>query len=163
MSRLAKRKGDIVAEVESEKATFEVEAFEEGTVTDVCFGEGEMAIVLEPLIVLDGADSGGAAAKPAPTATTDDTANAEGTSQAATKSASVLAPPSGKPRSTPLARRMMKQHGIDIALLTGSGPSGAIVQRDVEAAIRRVADAAPAAASAPAAPRQTHPSVNSGA
>jgi len=155
------KKGDIVAEVESEKATFEVEAFEEGTVTDVCFGEGEMAIVLEPLIVLDGADSGGAAAKPAPTATTDDTANAEGTSQAATKSASVLAPPSGKPRSTPLARRMMKQHGIDIASLTGSGPGGAIVQRDVEAAIAaRVADAAPAAASAPAAaPRQTHPSV----
>ena len=155
------KKGDIVAEVESEKATFEVEAFEEGTVTDVCFGEGEMAIVLEPLIVLDGADSGGAAAKPAPTATTDDTANAEGTSQAATKSASVLTPPSGKPRSTPLARRMMKQHGIDIASLTGSGPGGAIVQRDVEAAIAaRVADAAPAAASAPAAaPRQTHPSV----
>ena len=53
------KKGDIVAEVESEKATFEVEAFEEGTVTDVCFGEGEMAIVLEPLIVLDGADSVG--------------------------------------------------------------------------------------------------------
>ena len=155
------KKGDIVAEVESEKATFEVEAFEEGTVTDVCFGEGEMAIVLEPLIVLDGAHSGGAAAKPAPTATTDDMANAEGTSQAATKSASVLAPPSGKPRSTPLARRMMKQHGIDIASLTGSGPGGAIVQRDVEAAIAaRVADAAPAAASAPAAaPRQTHPSV----
>ena len=151
------KKGDIVAEVESEKATFEVEAFEEGTVTEVCFGEGEMAIVLEPLIVLDGADSGGAAAKPAPTATTDDTANAEGTSQAATKSASVLAPPSGKPRSTPLARRMMKQHGIDIGSLTGSGPGGAIVQRDVEAAIAaRTADAAPAST----APRQTQPSVS---
>ena len=65
------KKGDIVAEVESEKATFEVEAFEEGTVTEVCFGEGEMAIVLEPLIVLDGAGSDGAAAKPTPTATTD--------------------------------------------------------------------------------------------
>ncbi len=156
------KKGDIVAEVESEKATFEVEAFEEGTVTEVCFGEGEMAIVLEPLIVLDGAGSDGAAAKPTPTATTDNTAKAEGTSEAATKSASVLAPPSGKPRSTPLARRMMKQHGIDIALLTGSGPSGAIVQRDVEAAIAAgAADAAPAAAPTPAAaPRQTQPSVN---
>ena len=155
------KKGDIVAEVESEKATFEVEAFEEGTVTDVCFGEGEMAIVLEPLIVLDGAESDGAAAKPTPTATTDITANAEGTSQAVTKSASALAPPSGKPRSTPLARRIMKQHGIDIASLTGSGPSGAIVQRDVEAAIAAgAADAAPAAApTLAAAPRQTQPSV----
>ena len=155
------KKGDIVAEVESEKATFEVEAFEEGTVTDVCFGEGEMAIVLEPLIVLDGADSGGAAAKPAPTATTDDTANAEGTSQAATKSASVLAPPSGKPRSTPLARRMMKQHGIDIASLTGSGPGGAIVQRDVEAAIAtKTANATPIAAPASAVPLQKQPPVS---
>ena len=151
------KKGDIVAEVESEKATFEVEAFEEGTVTEVCFGEGEMAIVLEPLIVLDGAASNGAAAKPTPTATTDDTANAEGTSQATTKSASVLAPPSGKPRSTPLARRMMKQHDIDIGSLTGSGPGGAIVQRDVEAAIAaRTANAAPASAT----PRQTQPSVS---
>ena len=68
-----------------------------------------MAIVLEPLIVLDGADSGGAAAKPTPTAAaTDDTANAEGKSQAASESASALVPPSGKPRSTPLARRMMR-------------------------------------------------------
>ena len=151
------KKGDIVAEVESEKATFEVEAFEEGTVTEVCFGEGEMAIVLEPLIVLDGAASNGAAAKPTATATTDDTANAEGTSQATTKSASVLAPPSGKPRSTPLARRMMKQHDIDIGSLTGSGPGGAIVQRDVEAAIAaRTANAAPASAT----PRQTKPSVS---
>ena len=151
------KKGDIVAEVESEKATFEVEAFEEGTVTEVCFGEGEMAIVLEPLIVLDGAASNGAAAKPTPTATTDDTANAEGTSQATTKSASVLAPPSGKPRSTPLARRMMKQHDIDIGSLTGTGPGGAIVQRDVEAAIAaRTANAAPASAT----PRQTKPSVS---
>ena len=62
------KKGDMVAEVESEKATFEVEAFEEGTVTEVCFGEGEMAIVLEPLIILDGVASSGAAAKPNPTA-----------------------------------------------------------------------------------------------
>ena len=156
------KKGDIVAEVESEKATFEVEAFEEGTVTEVCFGEGEMAIVLEPLIVLDGAASNGAAAKPTPTATTDDTANAEGTSQATTKSASVLAPPSGKPRSTPLARRMMKQHDIDIGSLTGSGPGGAIVQRDVEAAIAaRTANAAStSAAPASATPRQTQPSVS---
>ena len=55
----------------------------------------------------------------------------------------------------------MQQHGIDIASLTGSGPSGAIVQRDVEAAIAAgAADAAPAAAPTPAAaPRQTQPSV----
>ena len=151
------KKGDIVAEVESEKATFEVEAFEEGTVTEVCFGEGDMAIVLEPLIILDGGVSNRAAAKSTPTAKTDETANAEGKSEAATKSVSVLAPPPGKPRSTPLARRMMKQHGIDIASLTGSGPGGAIVQRDVEAAIAaRAADAAPAPA---AVPVQEQPSV----
>ena len=153
------KKGDIVAEVESEKATFEVEAFEEGTVTEVCFGEGEMAIVLEPLIILDGVASSGAAAKPNPTAaaTAEDTANAEGKSQAASEYTSALVPPSGKPRSTPLARRMMKQHGIDIGSLTGSGPGGAIVQRDVEAAITtKTAAAAPVSA----APLQKQPDVS---
>ena len=153
------KKGDMVAEVESEKATFEVEAFEEGTVTEVCFGEGEMAIVLEPLIILDGVASSGAAAKPNPTAaaTADDTANAEGKSQAASEYTSALVPPSGKPRSTPLARRMMKQHGIDIGSLTGSGPGGAIVKRDVEAAITtKTADAAPVYA----APLQKQPDVS---
>ena len=91
------KKGDMVAEVESEKATFEVEAFEEGTVTEVCFGEGEMAIVLEPLIILDGVASSGAAAKPNPpaAATADETANAEGKSQAASEYTSALVPTSG--------------------------------------------------------------------
>ena len=157
------KKGDMVAEVESEKATFEVEAFEEGTVTEVCFGEGEMAIVLEPLIILDGVASSGAAAKPNPTAaaTADDIVNAEGKPQAASEYTSALVPPSGKPRSTPLARRMMKQHGIDIGSLTGSGPGGAIVQRDVEAAITaKKADAAPAAAPLSAAPLQKQPDVS---
>lgn len=157
------KKGDMVAEVESEKATFEVEAFEEGTVTEVCFGEGEMAIVLEPLIILDGVASSGAAAKPNSTAaaTADDIVNAEGKPQAASEYTSALVPPSGKPRSTPLARRMMKQHGIEIGSLTGSGPGGAIVQRDVEAAITaKKADAAPAAAPVSAAPLQKQPDVS---
>lgn len=127
------KKGDIVAEVESEKATFEVEAFEEGAVTEVCFGEGEMAIVLEPLIVLDGAASNGVVSKTA--SSTDDKANAEGKTPATSQSDLSLVPSSTKPRSTPLARRIMKQHGIDVGTLTGSGPGGAIVQRDVEAAI----------------------------
>ena len=127
------KKGDIVAEVESEKATFEVEAFEEGAVTEVCVGEGEMAIVLEPLIVLDGAASNGVVSKTA--SSTDDKANAEGKTPATSQSDLSLVPSSTKPRSTPLARRIMKQHGIDVGTLTGSGPGGAIVQRDVEAAI----------------------------
>lgn len=139
-------KGDIVAEVESEKATFEVEAFEEGTVTEVCFGEGEMAVVLEPLLVLDGAESKTALSR-------DASAPVPVSVEQPKTTAPRIAP--GKVRSTPLARRMMKQHGIDIGSLTGTGPGGAIVQRDVAAAITSAA-ASPVATAAPeAAPPQT--------
>ena len=150
------KKGDIVAEVESEKATFEVEAFEEGTVTEVCFGEDEMAIVLEPLIILDGADSNGVALKVA--LSTDKKAIAEGEAPAASQLGSPLVPPSKKLRSTPLARRMIKQHGIDIGTLTGSGPGGAIVQRDVEAAI--AANGVGSASAPNAAPSQAQETIS---
>ena len=145
------KKGEIVAEVESEKATFEVEAFEEGTVTEVCFGEGEMALVLKPLITLDGAAQ--AAKEPVADAAISDTpetvvAAAQAVGQDA-MSQSAMAH-GGKSRSTPLARRVMKQHDIEIGSLSGTGPGGAIVLRDVEAAI--AAGAQSAKTVAPAAP-----------
>lgn len=142
------KKGDIVAEVESEKATFEVESFEAGTVTEICFGEGDMAIVLEPLIVLDG-DASAASAAPEPSAAVAEVAvPSTNTTPTAANDAAKAA--GGKKRSTPLARRLMKQHGIDIAGVTGTGPGGAVVQRDVEAVVANGAVGAPATPSAPA-------------
>ena len=127
------KKGDIVAEVESEKATFEVEAFEEGTVTEVCFGEMRWQSFLSLLSFWTVLPTMRLPLRKA--SSTDNKASAEGKAPATNQSDSPRVSLSTKPRSTPLARRIMKQHGIDIGTLTGSGPGGAIVQRDVEAAI----------------------------
>lgn len=126
------KKGDIVAVVESEKASFDVEAFSEGVVTALPFNVGENATVLEPLIVLG--KEGEAAAAPVASA-------------AAAKPASVVNLPKpthapvydadGGVRSSPLARRMAESNGLDIAKIAGTGPHGAVVMRDVETQLSR--------------------------
>jgi len=125
-------KGDIVAEVESEKATFEVEAFCAGIVISLPFAVGDVAPVLEPLMHLGAAGEtvGGTlapvaldpVAAPAPVA--------------ATPQPPAPDLPAGRQRSSPLARRIAAQGGLDIVRLTGSGPRGAVVLRDVTAALQ---------------------------
>lgn len=126
-------KGDVVALVESEKASFEVEAYEEGTVLSLLYAAGDLATVLEPIMFLgeagETAPQGGAEpipeAAPAPVA-------AEQVKQDAQTGQS----------SSPLARRIAAQNGLDIAAITGSGPNGSVVKRDVENAIKTNASAA---------------------
>ncbi len=128
------KKGDIVAVVESEKASFEVEAFEEGIVLELLYAEGDDATVLEPILLV-GAPGETAGAKPA-------SANGAAAGQA-TASAAASAPierdtpVNGRPgrlRASPLARRLAGQLKVDLAAIAGSGPRGIIVKRDVEAA-----------------------------
>lgn len=126
-------KGDIVATVESEKAAFEVEAFEAGTVLKICYDVGDWGTVLEPLIYvgeegesIDDANgkSDGADAVAAPEAKVETTVPHAGENAVS----------GGKLRSSPLARRLALQKGLDLASITGTGPRGAIVRRDVDAA-----------------------------
>lgn len=132
-------KGDIVAEVESEKAAFEVEAFAEGVVIALPWKVGEMAKVLEPLLILGGAG---------------ERADALASPVSAPPSAPVaeIVPPSvgverpaeaGPLRSSPLARRMAAAKGLDLSKIKGTGPRGARVLRDVEAASAIAAAALP--------------------
>ena len=122
-------KGDIVAVVESEKASFDVEAFESGVVIELLFKEGDTTKVLAPLLYL-GAEGETAAAQPPRVAA------------AAPVSAATAAPvvakaaPARPGRSSPLARRLARSSGLDIAALAGSGPGGAVVKRDVESALK---------------------------
>lgn len=131
--------GDIVAEVESEKATFEVEAFSSGVVIDLPYKAGDIATVLEPLMVLG--EAGQAVAQPQ-----------RGEEQAATQvqkpglakrdaeailSFGTSAGPSGNLRSSPLARRVAQSNGIALNAVAGSGPHGAVVLRDVEAHLKQ--------------------------
>ncbi len=139
-------KGDIVAEVESEKATFEVEAFVAGIVISLPYGVGDLAPVLEPLMHLGqaGETVGAAAAAPAPAPAPVETP------QAVNSQPSVApAEADGTKRSSPLARRVAAQNGLQLERIAGTGPRGAVVMRDVTAALQ----AQPAATNAPFALR----------
>jgi len=143
-------KGDVVAVVESEKASFEVEAFEAGTVIGLPYSVGDTATVLEPLVWLGDpgesppAGNGAAAPEsgPGPSASVPvaDTPRAETVAAApapafapAPAPASAPAPNGG--RASPLARRLARRHGLDLASLSGTGPGGSVVKRDIEAAL----------------------------
>lgn len=124
------KKGDIVAAVESEKAAFEVEAFEEGTVLKICYDVGDWGTVLEPLMFVGAkGESVDEQTDTATTAAPGPDAKAAEVSVEATAS-----PGNGKQRSSPLARRLAQMSGIDLSALKGTGPRGAIVKRDVVAA-----------------------------
>ncbi|MGQ3214422.1 MAG: acetoin dehydrogenase dihydrolipoyllysine-residue acetyltransferase subunit [Shinella sp.] len=136
------KKGDIVAEVESEKAVFEVEAFETGTILDVRYQVGEMAIVLEPLMMV-GEEGETLEQKAAPAAGFSGE-DAQSIVETATETIALFPKEparqeetaflqTGTGSSSPLARRLAVSAGIDIARITGSGPRGAVVKRDVEA------------------------------
>ena len=160
--------GDILAEIETDKATMEFEAVDEGTVARILVAAGTEGVkVNTPIAVLveegEDADAVPEAAKPADAAAK--AAPAGGPAKAAPAAEAPAAPPAprdadgGRIFATPLARRLAAERGIDLAGLTGSGPHGRIVKADVEGAAAAPAaktaapaPAAAAAASKPAAP-----------
>lgn len=138
------KKGDLVAVVESEKASFEVEAFSEGVVISLPWKVGDVATVLEPLmhVGVEGETVGAAAEKAVPE-TVPQTVYTNGhTAVPATPSPapmSVTAPavpvaPGGN-RASPVARRVAADHRLSIGRIAGTGPRGAVVLRDVEAVV----------------------------
>lgn len=118
------KKGDLVAEVESEKASFEVEAFAEGTVIHLPYKLGDVATVLAPLLLLGEPGETVADAR--------DAAPVAAAPTAAMPAAPQSAPGNGILRSSPLARRLAARNGLDLRRIAGSGPKGAIIRRDVE-------------------------------
>ncbi|WP_127562172.1 pyruvate dehydrogenase complex dihydrolipoamide acetyltransferase [Nioella ostreopsis] len=156
--------GDLLAEIETDKATMEFEAVDEGVIGKILVAEGSEGVkVNTPIAMLlaegESADDIGAA--PAP-ATAPEAAEAPAEASEAAAPAAAPAPAPAAPVSgdgtrifaSPLARRIAAQKGLDLKQITGSGPHGRIVKADVEAAEAKpaAAAAAPAAAVAPAAP-----------
>ncbi|WP_405559468.1 dihydrolipoamide acetyltransferase family protein [Streptomyces sp. NBC_01180] len=175
--------GTALAEIETDKAVVEYASEVEGTVLHLFADEGATVTVGDPIVAVgapgeavegvegvEGA-TGGATPASSPAATAPaPAASSAGASSAVPQSCSVTrgpAEPSGRRFTSPLVRRLAKEHGIDLATITGTGPSGRVVRRDIEGAVREgrdvpmspaasgaepAATASPAAASAPAAP-----------
>jgi pyruvate dehydrogenase E2 component (dihydrolipoamide acetyltransferase) len=153
--------GDIMAEIETDKATMEFEAVDEGTIADIAVAEGTEGVKVGTVIATlaeEGEDAaeakkaGGGQSAPAPAPASAPAAKAEAPAPAPSPAPAVAksAPePSGnRVIASPLAKRIAADKGIDLASVKGSGPNGRIVKADVEGA---QPGAAPAKAAAPAA------------
>ena len=147
--------GQVIAEIETDKATMEVEAVDEGVIEELLVPEGAQGVkVNTPIARLKGDGD----AKPAPKAKLDATPSvakqqppAPSSERKPTPAApqTVSATPSERILASPLARRLAEQGGIDLSGLKGSGPNGRIVKADVEAAAK-----SPRAAQAPQQSRE---------
>ena len=126
------KSGDVLAEIETDKATMEVEAIDEGTLGKILVAEGtDDVLVNAPIaIILGEGEKLGDLPKAAP-------APKPATAPAAAPTASTTSAPQSKPDgsrvfASPLARRVAKQKGLDLSALKGSGPHGRVVLKDVE-------------------------------
>ncbi|MDX8539433.1 2-oxo acid dehydrogenase subunit E2, partial [Mesorhizobium abyssinicae] len=165
--------GDVIAEIETDKATMEVEAVDEGTVAKLVVPAGTEGVKVNALIAIlagEGEDAGAAAKGGGDAAPKAEAPKAEAPKAEAPKPAAAAAPAPAKAEpapaanghaggdrtfASPLARRIAKDAGVDVANVTGTGPHGRVVKADVEAAIAgggaKAAPAAKAPAGAPAA------------
>lgn len=124
--------GDVLAEVETDKATMEMEAFDEGTLTEILVQEGEKAVIGSVLAVLNGdGDEAPAAASVAPAAAITPSAPPAANSQPSAVAAASCCD-GERIKASPLARKVARELGIDLANISGTGPGGRIVREDVE-------------------------------
>jgi pyruvate dehydrogenase E2 component (dihydrolipoamide acetyltransferase) len=169
------KSGDVIAEIETDKATMEVEAVDEGTIAKIVVPEGTQDVAVNDVIAVlagDGEDvkaagagaasappkaaaapAAPAAAKPAPAPAAAPAPKAATPPPAAAPTPQAAAPAAqtngqGRIFSSPLARRLAKEAGIDVARINGSGPHGRVIARDVEGAKSGKGLKAPAAAPA---------------
>ncbi|MFN4097934.1 MAG: pyruvate dehydrogenase complex dihydrolipoamide acetyltransferase, partial [Sphingomonas sp.] len=151
------KSGDLLAEIETDKATMEFEAIDEGVVSQILVAEGTDGVKVGTVIAViagEGEDAGAKAAlAPAPAAA-EPKAEASAPAPAPAAAAAPNPAPAAAPaasgdriKASPLAKRLAAERGIDLATITGTGPGGRIVKDDL--------DGAPAGAAAPAAAAST--------
>ena len=162
------KSGDVIAEIETDKATMEVEAVDEGVVAKIVVPAGTEGVKVNSLIAILAAEGedvaaaaagGGSAPKAEAKAEAPKEAEKPAAAAAAAAPAVAAAPATASAGlrvgnglfSSPLARRIAKEAGIDISAVAGSGPHGRVVKSDVEKAVASGGAKPAAAAAAPAA------------
>jgi pyruvate dehydrogenase E2 component (dihydrolipoamide acetyltransferase) len=173
--------GDVIAEIETDKATMEVEAVDEGTIAKILVPEGTADVPVNDVIAIlagEGEDVKAAAASsgakaeaqsapsPQPSPQREEGVGGAAASASVVKTETPNAAPSpaqsdGHTRifSSPLARRLARDAGIELSRVNGTGPHGRIIARDIEAAKSGQGLEAPAAAAAPAGAPPAAPSI----
>jgi pyruvate dehydrogenase E2 component (dihydrolipoamide acetyltransferase) len=139
------QRGDTLVEIETDKATMELEAYDSGVLTRIIAPAGSTVPIGQPIAVIDD-QTAGAITEPVgeqavSTAVTDSAPAAVETPASLAASAEVgpaQAPSAAAPvRATPLVRSLAREHGFDLAAVTGTGPGGRIVRADIEAVINQ--------------------------
>ncbi|WP_447953092.1 pyruvate dehydrogenase complex dihydrolipoamide acetyltransferase [Sphingopyxis chilensis] len=156
------KSGDLLAEIETDKATMEFEAVDEGTVARILVAEGTDGVKVGTVIaVIAGEDEDASEAKaaPAPAPAAEPKTEAAPAAPAAPSAAAPAPAPAPAPaasgdriKASPLAKRLAAEQGIDLKSLTGTGPGGRVVKADLEGAPAGTAAPAPTAAAPTATP-----------
>ena len=159
--------GDLLAEIETDKATMEFEAVDEGKIAKILVSEGSEGVKVGTVIAIiaeegedlaQAAEGGSAPAPKADPVPVKADAPAPKVDAPAPKAETASAPKSGdRVKASPLARRIAEEKGVDLASLTGSGPNGRIVKADLEGASAKAPAAAPAPAASTPAPAPVAP------
>ena len=134
------KKGDVIAQIETDKATMDLTAFEGGTLQEILAPEGTTVAIGKPVARIGSGAPASNVETPAPK------------SESAAPAPKVEAPPpreelapqeaNGKVRASPMARHIAAEHGLDISSISGSGPQGRVIRADVEAALSGQAEPA---------------------
>ncbi len=156
--------GDVIAEVETDKATMEMQAFDDGTIHKIYVEEGGKAPVGERLAILleegeeapSGEEEGAPAAKEAE-APKPEAGEKGAAAVAEIPSSAAATAEGGRVKASPLAKKVAAEKGVDISSVSGTGPGGRVVGKDVEAAAVSGGAKAPAPEKPSAAPVSAAP------
>lgn len=160
------QRGEVIAEIETDKATIELEAYESGTLIKLVAQEGDVVPVGDVIALLgEPSEAPPDIERKPPAETPARRAIEPEVKERAAAAAAATAPPApppteaptatetdGRVRISPVARRIAREAGLDVSALRGSGPDGRILRRDVEAALAAATKGAPASEPAAAPP-----------
>ncbi|MGB6175597.1 MAG: pyruvate dehydrogenase complex dihydrolipoamide acetyltransferase [Methylocella sp.] len=153
--------GDALAEIETDKATMEVEAIDEGVLVKIVVPEGTADVPVNDVIGLiagEGEDAKAVASRPSPVSEKMLSAPPAAPNAPAVAPRTLNGESGPRVFASPLARRIAKESGLDLASVTGSGPHGRVIERDVKAALAHAPAGVPAHdTQAPSVPSPTPP------